>query len=109
MSSSAGPGHAAAAEDAEMEDGPREPHSLDLLWPLPGAQQSVGLPVCPRVAVTAKTQMVAKKTGRRMEVDPISSIAAERPVCLSCFDQGQWWSGCSPGREDRSQDGVLSS
>ncbi|CAM9795676.1 unnamed protein product [Rangifer tarandus platyrhynchus] len=62
-----------------MEDGPREPHSLDLLWPLPGAQQSVGLPVCPRVAVTAKTQMVAKKTGRRMEVDPISSIAAERP------------------------------
>lgn len=107
MSSSAGPGHAAAAEDAEMEDGPREPYSLDPLWLLPGAQQSVGLPVCPWVAVTAKTQTVAKKTGRRMEVDPIPNIAAERPVCLSCFDQGYWRSGCSPGREDRSQDGIL--
>lgn len=86
MSSSARP--RGTAEDTEMEDGPPSP-TLDLLWPLPGAQQSVGLPVCPRVAVTAKTQMVAKKTGRRMEVDPIPTIAAERPVCLSCFDQGQ--------------------
>lgn len=44
VSSSAGPGHVAAAEDAEIKDGPCEPHSLDQLWPLPGAQQSVGLP-----------------------------------------------------------------
>lgn len=44
MSSSAGPGHVAAAADAERKDGPRESHSLGLLRPLPGAQQSAGLP-----------------------------------------------------------------
>ena len=38
--------------------------------------------------MTAKTQTVAKETGRCMEVDLVSTIAAERPVCLSCFDWG---------------------
>lgn len=42
--------------------------------------------VCPRAEAIAKTQTVAKETGRCMDVDPVSTIAAERPVCLSCFD-----------------------
>lgn len=42
--------------------------------------------VCPRAAARAKTQTVAEETGRCMGVDLVSTIAAERPVCLSCFD-----------------------